>query len=47
MVVGNIEDSTMKTNQNGILKIAKNEAAKSINGGKVKRSRKLIEKGLQ
>ena len=36
-VVGNMEDGTMKTNQNGILKIAENEAAESINGDKIKR----------
>ena len=35
-VVGNMEDGTMKTNQNGILKIAENEAAESINGDKIK-----------
>ena len=45
-VVRNMEDSTMKTNQNRVLKIAENEATESINGGKVKRSRKLTEKGL-
>ena len=38
-----MEDSTMKTNQNGVLKIA----SESINGAKVKRSWKLTEKGLQ
>ena len=46
-VVGNIEDGTMKTNQNGVLKIAKNEAAESINGSNIERSRKLTEEGLQ
>ena len=46
-VVGNMEDSTMKVNQNGVLTIAENEAAESISGNKVKRSRKLTEKGLQ
>ena len=47
IVVGNMEDSTMKANQNGILTIAEIEAAESISGNKVKRSRKLTEKGLQ
>ena len=46
-VVGSMEDGTTKTNQNGILKIAENEAAESTKGGKVKGSRKLIEKWLQ
>ena len=46
-VVGNMEDSTMKVNQNGVLTIAENEAAESISGSKVKRSRKLTEMGLQ
>ena len=46
-VVGNMGDGTMKTNQNGVLKIAENEAAGSINGNNIKRSRKLKEKGLQ
>ena len=46
-VVGNMEDSTMKVNQNGVLAIAENEVAESISGNKVKRSRKLTEKGLQ
>ena len=36
-IVGNMEDGTMKTNQNGILKIAENEGAESINGDKIKR----------
>ena len=45
IVVGNMEDSTMKANQNGILTIAETEAAESISGNKVKRSRKLTEKG--
>ena len=36
-VVGNVEYSTMKTNQNGVVTIAENEAAESISGGKVKR----------
>ena len=43
-VDGNIEDSQMKANQNGVLAVAENEAAESISG---KRSRKLTEKGLQ
>ena len=42
-----MEDGTMKTNQNGVLKIAENEAAESINGNKVKRSHKLAEEVLQ
>ena len=46
-VVGNMEDSTMKVNQNRVLTIAENEAAESISGNKVKRSWKLTEKGLQ
>ena len=46
-VVGNVEYSTMKTNQNGVVTIAETEAAESISGDKVKRSRKLTEKGLQ
>ena len=46
-VVSNMEDSTMKVNQNGVLAIAENEVAESISGNKVKRSRKLTEKGLQ
>ena len=37
----------MKTNHNGVLKIAEDEATESINGEKIKRSRKLTEKGLQ
>ena len=37
----------MKVNQNGVLTIGENEAAESISGNKVKRSRKLTEKGLQ
>ena len=37
----------MKANQNGVLAIAENEAAESISDNKVKRSRKLTEKGLQ
>ena len=37
-VVSNMEDGTMKTKQNGVLKIAKNETAESIKGGKIKRS---------
>ena len=41
-----MEDSTTKTNQNGILKIAEDEARKSINGERVKRSRKLTAKGV-
>ena len=43
-VVGNMEDSTVKTNQNGVLKIAENEAAEIINGSKVKRSQKVTER---
>ena len=41
-----MEDSTTKTNQNGILKIAEDEARKSINGERIKRSRKLTVKGV-
>ena len=37
----------MKANQNRVLAIAENKAAESISGNKVKRSRKLTEKGLQ
>ena len=37
----------MKTNQNGVLKIPEDEATESMNGSKIKRSRKLTEKGLQ
>ena len=47
IVVGNMEDGTMKTNQNGVLKIAENEVADSINDNNIKRSGKLTEKGLQ
>ena len=39
--VENMADSTMKTNQNGVLKTAGDEATESINGDKIKRSRKL------
>ena len=46
-VVSNMEDGTMKTNQNGVVKIAENEATDSTNDNNVKRSRKLTEKGLQ
>ena len=46
-VVGNMEDGKMKTNQNGILKIAENEAVESIKGGKVKGTRKLTKNWLQ
>ena len=47
-IVSYMEDDTMKTNQNaGVLKIAVDEATESINGDKIKRSRKLTEKGLQ
>ena len=46
-VVGNMEDSTMKANQDGVLTIVENEEAESISGNKVKRSRKLTEKGFQ
>ena len=42
-----MEDSTNKANQNGALTIAGNEAAESISGNKVKRSRKLTEERLQ
>ena len=35
-VVGNMEDGTMKTNQNGVLKIAENEAVESVNSDKIK-----------
>ena len=45
-LVGSTEDSTIKTNQNGVLTIAKNEVAESISSIKVKSSRKLTEKGL-
>ena len=37
----------MKTNQNGILKIAENEAVESTKGGKVKGTRKLTKNWLQ
>ena len=46
-VVSKVEDSTNKANQNGALTIAGNEAAKSISGNKVKRSRKLTEERIQ
>ena len=46
-VVGNMEDSTMKANQDGVLTIVENEEAESISGNKVKRSRKLTGKGFQ
>ena len=46
-VVTNMEGSTMKANQNGVLTIAENDAAESISGNKVKRSQKLKENGLQ
>ena len=46
-VVGNRKDGIMKSNQDGVLKIAENEAAESINDGKIKRPRKLTGKGLQ
>ena len=46
-VVGNMEDGKMKTNQNGILKIAENEAVESTKGGKVKGTRKLTKNWLQ
>ena len=36
-VVGNMEDGTMKTNQNGVLKIAENEAVESVNSDKIKK----------
>ena len=38
-------DGTTRTNQNGVLKIAEDQATESINGAKIKRSRKLTEKG--
>ena len=37
----------MKTNQNGVLKIPEHKTTEIINGDKIKRSRKLTEKGLQ
>ena len=46
-VVTNMEYSTMKANQNGVLTIAENDATESISGNKVERSQKLKEKGLQ
>ena len=46
-VVSNTDDGTMKTNQNGVLKIAENEAAERFNCNKIKRSREEPEKGLQ
>ena len=36
-LVGNMEDGTMKTNQNGVLKIAENEAVESVNSDKIKK----------
>ena len=47
IVVGNMEDGTMKANQNGVLKNAENEAVESINSDKNTRSRNLTEKGLE
>ena len=46
--VSNLEDVTTRTNQNGVLKTAEDEATGSITGDrKIKRSRKLTEKELQ
>ena len=45
-VICNMEDGTMKTDQNGVLKIAENEAADSIIDNNIKRPRKLTEKGV-
>ena len=46
--VSNFEDVTTRTNQNGVLKTAEDEATGSITGDrKIKRSRKLTEKELQ
>ena len=45
--VDNMEDDTMKTNQNGVMKIAEDEATECINGQKIKRSKKLTENWLQ
>ena len=45
-VVGNRKDGIMKSNQDGVLKIAENEAAESINDSKIKRPRNLTGKGL-
>ena len=36
-VVGKMEDGTMKTNQNGVLKIAENEAVESVSSDKIKK----------
>ena len=35
-VVGNMEDGTMKTKQNGVLKIAEDETVESVNSDKIK-----------
>ena len=40
-----MEDGTIKTNQNGVLKIAENKA-EHFNGNKIKKSREEPEKGL-
>ena len=45
--VSNLKDVTTRTNQNGVLKTAEDEATGSITGDKIKRSRKLTEKELQ
>ena len=42
-----MDDGTIKTNQNGVLKIAENEAEERFNGNKIKKSREEPEKGLQ
>ena len=42
-VVSNMEDSTMKANQNGALTVAENKQQRSISGNKVKWSRKLAD----
>ena len=46
-VASNIDDGTIKTNQNGVLKIAENKAAEHFNGNKIKKSWEEPEKGLQ
>ena len=40
-----MDDGTIKTNQNGVLKIAENKA-EHFNGNKIKKSREEPEKGL-
>ena len=44
-VVGNMEDGTMKTNQNGVLKIAENEAVESVNSDKIKKHKSWQKSG--